>query len=127
MNVGLLWYDGSSQRTVEDKVARAATRHHDKFGHWPNTCFVHPGCLDDRDELCVSCGGCQVRVLSAPNVLEDHFWIGHSGESAPELDIGGKEVGEIDNMPPCRIYRQTEPRHIVRLRQGGTLQSTTSR
>lgn len=83
METGLLWYDGDPQRPFEDKVTLAATRYREKYGCWPDTCYVHSNALGrSDDEMCVTCGRCQVRVLTAPNILLHHFWLG-VGESAP--------------------------------------------
>ncbi|NIV32754.1 MAG: hypothetical protein GWN58_25900, partial [Anaerolineae bacterium] len=47
MKTGLLWYDGDPRRDLETKVRRAVSRHHAKFGRWPNTCHVHPAAIGD--------------------------------------------------------------------------------
>ena len=42
MQTGLLWYDDDPQRTLEVKIGRAADRYREKYGHLPDTCYVHP-------------------------------------------------------------------------------------
>jgi hypothetical protein len=82
MEFGLLWYDDDSGRGLEDKVERAAIRYREKFGHWPNTCYVHPQALTDRMgreprvPLLSAKGQGTVRLLSAPNILLHHYWLG---------------------------------------------------
>ena len=86
MKTGLLWYDGDPRRPLEDKIGRAAERYRRKYGRWPNTCYVHAesGGDDGQDgsNLAVRLEEPQacIRVLSAPNILLHHFWLGESSE-----------------------------------------------
>ena len=88
LKTGLLWYDDDPRRGLADKVGRAAQRCREKYGHWPNTCYVHPQVLADHigQELQVTCPKrrrTMIRVLSAPNILLHHYWLGEStGESS---------------------------------------------
>jgi hypothetical protein len=89
VEVGLLWYDSDPRRELEDKIGQAAQRYREKFGCWPNTCFVHPQAMKDRAEL-ESGVACQlqtprtmIRVVSAPYVLLHHFWLGISDDGVP--------------------------------------------
>jgi hypothetical protein len=80
---GLLWYDGS-RRTLEDKIIRAAQRYREKYGRWPDTCYVHSRAVADLAEqkLQIVCkpenDRTMLRVLSAPNILLHHLWLGES-------------------------------------------------
>ena len=82
MKVGLLWYDADPNRGLEAKVERAARCYREKYGHWPNTCFVHAQAGPSRGQekaavICGSEGAHEViRLLSAPNILLHHFWLG---------------------------------------------------
>jgi hypothetical protein len=71
MREGWLWFDNDQSRTVEEKVRRAAERYREKFGRVPNTCYVHPQAIDDKELQCGS-----VRVVAARHVLLHHFWLG---------------------------------------------------
>ncbi|MGQ9597958.1 MAG: hypothetical protein ACUVWZ_00915 [Anaerolineae bacterium] len=90
MEVGLLWYDNDPHRTLEDKVGRAAQRYHEKFGQWPNTCYVHPTALggsatpDLYVVRLVQNPKAFIRVRPATNVLIHHLWLGISAENVPE-------------------------------------------
>ena len=77
MNVGMLWLDADSQRTLEEKVKRAADYYADKYGQQPDLCLVNGHMLEKE----VDVSGIQVRPVQ--NVLHNHFWLGlHSlGES----------------------------------------------
>ena len=96
MDIGLLWYDGDPKRTLEEKVETAARRYHEKFGRWPNRCHVHPQVLDDGHtdlSLLIRVGESHldIRVLSAPNILLHHYWIGehedlHQQEREPSCE-----------------------------------------
>lgn len=91
METGLLWYDDDPSRGLENKVEQAARRYHEKYGRWPNTCYVHPQVVADHlgPELQVVCSGKQqrvIRVVSAPNVLPHHYWLGETtGESSRQF------------------------------------------
>jgi hypothetical protein len=84
MKVGLLWYDADPRRGLGAKVERAARCYREKYGHWPNTCYVHKqaGLSRTQEEATVTCGaegaGEKVRLLSAQNILLNHFWLGVS-------------------------------------------------
>ena len=86
METGLLWYDGDPKRPLEDKVGRAAQRYRQKYGRWPNTCFVHPQIVGDEstDGLRLACQArspkATIRVFSAPNILVHHFWVGETSD-----------------------------------------------
>jgi hypothetical protein len=88
MDIGLLWYDGDPKRPLEDKIGLAAARYHEKYGRWPNTCYVHPWAVGDqgKDGLDVAfrspAPSALIRVLSAPNILLHHFWLGESSDKA---------------------------------------------
>jgi hypothetical protein len=83
MEIGLLWYDDDPRRDLEDKVRQAALRYRAKYGRWPNTCYVHPQAVTDQmeQELRVPCPKRQrivIRVVSAPNILPHHYWLGET-------------------------------------------------
>jgi hypothetical protein len=96
MEIGLLWYDGDPKRPLEDKIGRAAERYREKYGRWPNTCYVHPHAVQERsgDELSLAYRSrspkAMIRVLSAPNILLHHFWVGESNDRAARR--GGQRV-----------------------------------
>ena len=71
---GLLWFDDDKTRGLADKVARAAQRYQQKYGHSPDVCYVNPGALrgnEGHDARVES-----VKVLPAKSVLPHHFWLG---------------------------------------------------
>jgi hypothetical protein len=88
MEIGLLWYDDDPRRGLEDKVGLAAERYREKYGRWPNTCYVHPGVVADHlvQDLRVACRSRQratIRVVAAPNILLHHYWLGESNGQTP--------------------------------------------
>jgi len=70
---GLLWFDDDPARTTGEKIARAAQRYRQKYGHSPDVCYVHPWQLKGRG-IGLSDGG--IQVLPAKSVLPHHFWMG---------------------------------------------------
>jgi len=67
---GLLWFDDTPGRTLEEKISQAATRYQIKYGHPATMCFVHPSMLGDV----VNVGRIQVNGLRT--VLPHHLWLG---------------------------------------------------
>jgi hypothetical protein len=71
MRVGWLWFDSDSGRTVEEKVQRAAERFRAKFGRRPDTCYVNPQAMEEKEQQCG-----EVHVIAAQHILPHHFWLG---------------------------------------------------
>jgi hypothetical protein len=70
MDVGMLWLDADSQRTIEEKVERAADYYRQKYGSAPDLCLVNKGMLAEERQIGL------VQVQPAGNVLVHHFWLG---------------------------------------------------
>jgi hypothetical protein len=71
MNVGMLWLDEDSKRSLEDKIQRAIEYYHEKYGRTPELCLVNKQMLSEQE---VKVGA--VKVQPAKNVLPHHFWLG---------------------------------------------------
>jgi hypothetical protein len=71
MDIGMLWYDDDRQRTLEDKVRRAADYYRHKYGQSPNLCLINPQSANGGPEAVNS-----IELQTAPNILPHHFWIG---------------------------------------------------
>ena len=74
MRTGMLWFDDSNSRGVDEKVMRAAAYYESKYGSMPTLCFVHPSMLKQES---LSLGAIEVRTVNT--VLPYHFWLGHDG------------------------------------------------
>lgn len=76
MKKGMLWLDDSKQRSLEEKVRRAAAYYVDKYGEAPQFCFVNQGMLtddvDDDDAMLID----EIQVSSLTGVLPSHLWLG---------------------------------------------------
>ncbi|MCA9969248.1 MAG: hypothetical protein KC425_03485 [Anaerolineales bacterium] len=70
MNVGMLWLDADEKRPFEEKVLRAVEYYSEKYGRFPELCFVNPASLADEQRIG------QVVVKPAHMVLRNHFWLG---------------------------------------------------
>jgi hypothetical protein len=70
MEWGLMWYDDTANRPLEDKVTRAAAHYERKYGQPPTLCFVNPLAKNGTDQV----GDVTVETLQVirPNCL----WIG---------------------------------------------------
>jgi hypothetical protein len=70
MDWGLMWYDDTAGRALEDKVARAAAQYVRKYGQPPTVCFVNPAAKNGTDQV----GGVQVQTLKT--IGPNYLWIG---------------------------------------------------
>lgn len=77
MRVGMLWFDNSAQRDLDDKLNRAIQYYEAKYGIRPTLCFVHPSMLLSGNKY--SFDGVEVRISNM--VLPHHFWLGKDGET----------------------------------------------
>ncbi len=69
MNIGLLPFDDSQQKTFAQKVEEAAASHTSRYGVQPDTAFVNPAMSGEK-----TVGG--VSVKNSPGILNNHIWIG---------------------------------------------------
>jgi hypothetical protein len=70
MEWGLLWYDDTAGRPLEDKVMRAAARYEHRYGQPPTLCFVNPAAKNGTDQV----GAIQIETM--PSVMANCLWIG---------------------------------------------------
>lgn len=75
MKVGWMWLDDDSERSVEEKVARAVVAYRNKFRRKPNVCYVNEA------NPCEEQVGC-VKVTRVRFILPNHFWLGVEREAA---------------------------------------------
>ncbi|RLC75030.1 MAG: hypothetical protein DRJ03_30935 [Chloroflexi bacterium] len=92
MKAGLLWFDDDPDRTLEDKVLRAAKRYRRKYDRQPNLCFVHPAAFEGlpvgrQGNGKVRKAG-QVEIRPGHSILPHHFWIGVDEESDSRAQSG---------------------------------------
>ncbi len=72
LNVGMLWLDDSPNRSLEEKVARAARYYQQKYGADVDICYVNKAILAGPLQVGI------IQVLPAPQVLPHHFWLGRT-------------------------------------------------
>ena len=71
MKQGMLWYDDSPTRSLEDKIERASVSYQNKYGRRPNVCYLHPRTLPATFQA-----GATIRVVPVTDVLPHHLWLG---------------------------------------------------
>lgn len=82
MELGMLWFDGDTQRPLQERLERAARYYSQKYGRRANTCYAHPNTIDSvgnrsgrkgvkREELVAG-----MVVRPSRTVLPNHFWLG---------------------------------------------------
>ena len=72
MDLGMMWLDTDKQRTLDEKVKRAAEFYRDKYGRFPELCLVNERLIEDEKKVG------RVIVQPAKAVLPGHFWLGMS-------------------------------------------------
>ncbi len=70
MKIGMLWLDDDKRRSFEDKVLRAAEHYSEKYGCFPELCFVNKGEVAEDKKVG------KVLVKPASTILPYHFWLG---------------------------------------------------
>ncbi len=70
MDVGMLWLDVDRQRTLDEKVVRAAEYYQEKYGRFPTLCLVNAQSLPEKKQVG------RIEVQPALTVLPYHFWLG---------------------------------------------------
>lgn len=74
---GMLWLDTDKQRTLEEKVLRAAHYYEEKYGRLPQLCLVNEGMLPEETLMG------DVHVRPVPNMVAHHFLLGVDASPAP--------------------------------------------
>lgn len=74
MDVGLMWFDNSNDKTPI-KVQRAAEYYQLKHGQAPNTCYLHPATNDG------SAAPAGIEIRESRKILPNHFWLGVSNSN----------------------------------------------
>jgi hypothetical protein len=72
MEIGMMWLDTDKQRTLDEKVKRAAEYYRDKYGRLPELCLVNERLIEAEKKVG------RVIVQPAKAVLPGHFWLGMS-------------------------------------------------
>lgn len=70
MKIGMMWLDSDKNRTLDEKVKRAAEYYHDKYGTPPDLCLVNNKVIKESRKVG------RVTVEAAKTVLPNHFWLG---------------------------------------------------
>ncbi len=108
MKVGLLWFDNDPERSIEEKVQRAAKRYQEKFGQAVNTCYINPISLDGNGDVGdeFRCG--RVKVIVTPRTLPHHFWIGVADHSEGKEQTGPLKTSADTGNPLKRIQNKCD-------------------
>ena len=70
MKVGMMWLDTDKNRSLDEKVKRAAEYYEDKYGRLPELCLVNSKVIAESKRVG------RTKVEAAGNVLPNHFWLG---------------------------------------------------
>lgn len=70
MKSGLLWFD-NSKKPMAEKIDAAMVRYQEKFGVFPNMCFIHPS--DFANDLKPTK---KITILVKQTIMPNHIWLG---------------------------------------------------
>jgi hypothetical protein len=73
MDIGMWWFDNNPKSDLSTKIERAAKYYQEKYGQWPDLCYVHPEMLTEKMS---PLDGLEIR--SSKTMLNNHFWMGVS-------------------------------------------------
>jgi hypothetical protein len=76
MRTGMLWFDNDKERDVTTKLRRAVDYYKNKYGQYPNLCYIHPSMSLGAPRVVDG-----VSVASSNMVLPHHFWLGVDDEA----------------------------------------------
>jgi len=82
LRIGMLWFDDTPQRPLDQKIDLAIQYYQRKYGHSPNLCCVHPSVLANGGSPTVA-----LQIVAADFILPHHFWIG-----VAEPDLGPQKT-----------------------------------
>lgn len=83
IDVGMLWFDNDEQRSLAEKVLRAAKYYNKKYGLKASLCYVHPNMVNGVERAQDGRYMAEeVEIRTTSTVLPNHFWIGCKEESA---------------------------------------------
>jgi len=107
MNTGFLfWFDGTPQRSLQEKITEAALYYRRKFDFQPTLCLVNPNDLvsDPKDETLALLSslevpnGIAVTVRPWKSVLPNHLWIGRDDQpeyTAENTEANARQTREV--------------------------------
>lgn len=70
MDIGMMWLDDAKNRTIEEKISRAAAYYQQKYGRKPDFCLINEGSFVEGLNLE------QIDVRPAKHIRPAHFLIG---------------------------------------------------
>ncbi|MBI4771893.1 MAG: hypothetical protein HY784_16145 [Chloroflexi bacterium] len=103
MDIGMLWYDDDSKRTLNEKVARAVEHYKTKYGAVPTVCFVNPSLLTAARAPELAAG---VQLRPARTVMVNHFWVG-VGETTLQTEARPGNGARHKNGQGAHLKRKT--------------------
>ncbi len=71
MNIGMMWVDTDAKATLDEKIQRASDYYREKYGRFPELCFVSKQQELDEDH---KVGRVQVKLAS--QLQPNYFWLG---------------------------------------------------
>ncbi|MGA2111319.1 MAG: hypothetical protein ABSG98_04110 [Anaerolineales bacterium] len=89
MELGMLWFDGDTQRPLQERLERAARYYSQKYGRRANTCYLHPSTIEPSGNRSDRKSGRRVELVagmvvrSSRTVLPNHFWLGVEESEGP--------------------------------------------
>lgn len=81
MNLGMMWFDNDPQTDLPQKIERAASFYHQKYGETPTLCMINPKMVEGS-----KIAKCSLDVKTNQSILHHHLWIGVAVEKENQAD-----------------------------------------
>lgn len=70
MDVGMLWLDDNKNRSLQQKLERASLYYEEKYGRFPNLCYVHQSSLEQERTVG------EILLIPDPQIQPNCFLLG---------------------------------------------------
>ena len=68
----MLWFDDNRGRSLALKMEQAKEYYKDKYGKYPDVCYLHPDDLGDADIEALP-----LKIATAKDILPSHYLLGN--------------------------------------------------
>lgn len=82
MRHGVLWFDDGKNRTLAEKVERAARHYEARYHLKPTVCYVHPSTM-----LGSAAWIDGIEIKESNVILPNHLWIGVDGRTEGQSEV----------------------------------------
>jgi hypothetical protein len=110
LKTGYMGYYGVPKKKTLTKeqfiknILDLAERFQSKFGLEPDTCVVNPSTIKVKSKEKIARNGSEITVVTAPNILPNHYWVGvEELEDRSELLNGKPNPNKVINTLKAEV------------------------